>query len=51
MSNKTLKVISGLTTVVGAVISIISAWVGAKQTDALITEKVAKEVAKLTENK
>lgn len=46
MDEKVLKILGLVTTIVGFGVSLASAWIGEKKTDALIADKVAKEVAK-----
>lgn len=44
--NKVIKIIGVVTTVAGAGLSLVSAWVGEQQTDIKIAEKVAEALAK-----
>ena len=46
VNGKTLKVLGIAATVVGAGVSLLSSWVGEKQQDAKIAEKVAEALAK-----
>lgn len=47
MSTNGIKVIGVVATVVGAAATLVSNWVGEKQQDAKIAEKVAEAVANL----
>ena len=51
MNEKTLKIIGTITTIAGVGVSMLSAWIGDKKTENIISEKVAKEVAKHLEKK
>lgn len=45
MNHKTVKIIGFVTSVVGAVATIVGNWAGEKQQDAKIAEKVAEAMA------
>ena len=48
-NDKVVKTIGIVATVLGIGVSLVSSWVSEKKVDAMITDKVAKEVAKLSE--
>lgn len=49
MDSKTIKIISIATSIVGVVTTLASNWIGEKQQDAKIAEKVAEALAKANE--